>query len=228
MHQIRFRPRAPVQLTAGSSIAAWLNELPYQWLNAPTVWAILYTVVVEMVKLEENIKKRFTDIKSAAATQAAAVSVIMLSWYSNIGLPFTRWTMNENPLQHVVLKCLLIIITLVRFEFDLRACNAHCTVMSVVFVCLPASISPKLHVMAAARFFCGGVAICYVLPVPWMTSYLLIVGHREACWYRCIEWRHCVVVRRLTPLLHRIGCVVSWTVAWWAVELKDNAIFLNE
>jgi len=137
--------------------------------------------------------------------------------------------------------CLLIIITLVRFEFDLRACNAHCTVMSVVFVCLPASISPKLHVMAAARFFCGGVAICYVLPVPWMTSYLLIVGHREACWYRCIEWRHCVVVRMLTPLLHRIGCVVSWTVAWWAVrryehsyraasvtkklkiELKDNA-----
>ena len=43
------------------------------------MWAILYTVVVEMVKLEENIKKRFTDIKSAAATQAAAVSVIMLS-----------------------------------------------------------------------------------------------------------------------------------------------------
>jgi len=31
----------------------------------------------------------------------------------------------------------------------------------------------------------------------------------EACLYRCSEWRHCVVVvRRLTPLLCCIGCVV--------------------
>jgi len=29
------------------------------------------------------------------------------------------------------------------------------------------------------------------------------------CRYRCSELSYCVVVRRLTPLLHRIGCVVS-------------------
>jgi len=33
--------------------------------------------------------------------------------------------------------------------------------------------------------------------------------HMEVCRYRCSEWRHCVVVRRLTSLLRRIGCVVS-------------------
>ena len=37
--------------------------------------------------------------------------------------------------------------------------------------------------------------------------------HTEVCWYCCSEWRHCVVARRLTPLLRRIGCVVSWTTA---------------
>jgi len=39
---------------------------------------------------------------------------------------------------------------------------------------------------------------------------LCIVGHTEAYRYRCSEWRHCVVVRRPTPLLRRIGCVVSY------------------
>jgi len=33
--------------------------------------------------------------------------------------------------------------------------------------------------------------------------------HMEVCRCRCSEWRHCVVVRRLTSLLRRIGCVVS-------------------
>jgi len=31
----------------------------------------------------------------------------------------------------------------------------------------------------------------------------------EACRHRCGELRHCVVTRRLTPLLRRVGCVVS-------------------
>ena len=54
-----------------------------------------------------------------------------------------------------------------------------------VFVCLSAIISPELHVrsspnllrmllMAVARSSSGGVVICHVLPVLWMTSYLLI------------------------------------------------------
>jgi len=54
-----------------------------------------------------------------------------------------------------------------------------------VFVCLFAIISPELHVrsspnllrmlpMAVARSSSGGVVICYVLPVLWMTSYLLV------------------------------------------------------
>jgi len=32
--------------------------------------------------------------------------------------------------------------------------------------------------MSVAVFSCGGVAMCYVLPVLWMTSYLHIMGHR--------------------------------------------------
>ena len=61
-------------------------------------------------------------------------------------------------------------------------------VMSVsvcLCVCLSASISPELHVRSSPTFFCtlpmavarsssGGVVIRYVLPVLWMTSYLLI------------------------------------------------------
>jgi len=54
-----------------------------------------------------------------------------------------------------------------------------------VFVCLFAIISPERHVrsspnllrmlpMAVARSSSGGVVICYVLPVLWMTSYLLV------------------------------------------------------
>ena len=37
-----------------------------------------------------------------------------------------------------------------------------------------------------------------------MTSYLHIMGHMEACRYRCSEWRRCVVVHRLTPLPRRL------------------------
>jgi len=54
-----------------------------------------------------------------------------------------------------------------------------------VRVCLSAIISPELHVrfhqvflymlrMAVARSSSGGVVICYVFPVLWMTSYLHI------------------------------------------------------
>ena len=39
------------------------------------------------------------------------------------------------------------------------------------------------------------------------------MGHVNACRYRCSEWCYCVVVRRLTPLLRRIGCVASETTA---------------
>ena len=38
-------------------------------------------------------------------------------------------------------------------------------------------------------------------------------GHTRACQYRCSEWRHRVVVRRLTPPLRRIGRVLSQTTA---------------
>ena len=51
--------------------------------------------------------------------------------------------------------------------------------------------------------------LCSLLPVLWMTSYLHIMGHMEACRYRCSELRHYVVVRRLTSLLRRLDCVVS-------------------
>ena len=36
-----------------------------------------------------------------------------------------------------------------------------------------------------------------------------VMDHVGAYRYRCSECRHCVVVRRLTPLLRRIRCVVS-------------------
>ena len=61
----------------------------------------------------------------------------------------------------------------------------------------------------------GGVGIRSVqysaLPALLMTSYLHIMCHMEVYLYHCDDWRHCVGVHRLTPLLRRIGCVVSWT-----------------
>jgi len=62
--------------------------------------------------------------------------------------------------------------------------------------------------MAVAWTSSGGAVIHCVLPVFWMTSYLRI-GHMQACQYGCSEWRHCVVVCRLTPSLRRNSCVVS-------------------
>jgi len=66
--------------------------------------------------------------------------------------------------------------------------------------------------MAVARSSSGDVAICYILPVLWMTSHLHIIG-------RMIEARRSIPLRRvmssrrraqaIAPLLRRIGCVVS-------------------
>ena len=76
-------------------------------------------------------------------------------------------------------------------------------------------LSSKLHVRppilcilptTVACSSSGGVATLTVL---WLTPYLHIMGHVEACRYRCSEWRHCIALRKLTPLLRRIGCVVS-------------------
>ena len=58
-----------------------------------------------------------------------------------------------------------------------------------VCVWLSAIITSELHVQSSPNFFCmlpmavarsssGGVVICYILPVLWMTSYLLI---RQGC-----------------------------------------------
>jgi len=65
---------------------------------------------------------------------------------------------------------------------DERVCLSVCV---CVCVWLSTIISSELHIqsspncltmlpMAVARFSSGGVVICYVLPVLWMTSYLLI------------------------------------------------------
>jgi len=78
-------------------------------------------------------------------------------------------------------------------------------------------VRPSLNVlcMAVARSSSGGLAnaMRYVFQFSWMTSYLHIMNWPYgACRCHCSEWRHYVVVRsRLTPLLRRIGCVVSWT-----------------
>ena len=64
--------------------------------------------------------------------------------------------------------------------------------------------------MAAAGSFSGSIAICYVFPV-YGWCHISIISHIAAC--RWSEWCHCVVVRSLTPLPRRIGCVVSWTTA---------------
>jgi len=86
-------------------------------------------------------------------------------------------------------------------------------------VCLSASVSPE-HDRSSPNF-CACVIYCscsvlvwrrcdtLCISGLWMTSCLRIMGNTEACRYRCGEWRHCVVVRRLTPLLCRIGCAVS-------------------
>jgi len=73
--------------------------------------------------------------------------------------------------------------------------------MSLVFACLcvslSASISPELHV----RFYQFFVHVSYDLSC--------LAALPITCRYRCGEWRHCVIARKLTSLLRRIGCVVS-------------------
>ena len=76
-----------------------------------------------------------------------------------------------------------------------------CVRVSVcVRVCLSAIISLELHVrsstnvlcllpMAAAWSFSGGIVICYVLPVLWMTSYLLISQACQGCSTSPPSWR---------------------------------------
>jgi len=64
-------------------------------------------------------------------------------------------------------------------------------------ISLPASISlehtSKLHqifmhfTMAVVQSSSGGVAICYVLPVLWMTSHFLIIGTMAPCCWRCSD-----------------------------------------
>jgi len=87
-------------------------------------------------------------------------------------------------------------------------------------VCLFASISPVLRVQStpnfrvyylSPRFDPSPAALRYV--VYFRFSSRRRICRRYAAWrhseYRCSERRHRVVVRRLTLLLRRIGCVVS-------------------
>jgi len=97
-------------------------------------------------------------------------------------------------------------------ELTVAMSRSVCLLVSVS-LCLSASISPELHVKSSRNF-----RACYhlrpwfapplaalshglrcVLPVLWMTSYLHVMGHMKTCGYRCSEWRHCVVVSRMTP-----------------------------
>jgi len=55
----------------------------------------------------------------------------------------------------------------------------------------------------------GGIMIRYVLPVLCVTSYLHVVGHKEACGYCCSEWHHCGVILRLISLPNCVGCIMS-------------------
>ena len=52
-------------------------------------------------------------------------------------------------------------------------------------------------------------------------------NHMEACRYRCSEWRHCFVVRSLTPPLRRIGRVVSQTMAGAEVSQRECSKHVN-
>ena len=76
-----------------------------------------------------------------------------------------------------------------RLLFLLRPLTGERSIVMIVFfclcVCLSASISPELHVRFSPNFLCmlplavsvcfsADVVICYVFPVSWMTSYLVI------------------------------------------------------
>jgi len=48
----------------------------------------------------------------------------------------------------------------------------------------------SLHVTAVARFSTRVVAVCYVLPVAWMTPCLHIVARNRQCLKRLNRWQH--------------------------------------
>ena len=90
--------------------------------------------------------------------------------------------------------------------------SVRLSVSVCVCVCLSASTSPELHVqmfcacsappVAVARSSSGGVAISYVFPVLWMTSYLCIcnVYIKSAAWSSFAE---CLFVL----------CAIAWYVS---------------
>ena len=87
------------------------------------------------------------------------------------------------------------------------ACLHVCLFVRLFAFCLSACVSQNPHVqnspnflqmllVAVARSFSDGIAICYVLPVLWMTSYFHIIQEicqnqrRHACFVHFARWRH--------------------------------------
>ena len=136
------------------------------------------------------------------------------------------------------------------------ACLHVCLFVRLFAFCLSACVSQNPHVqnspnflqmllVAVARSFSDGIAICYVLPVLWMTSYFHIIQEicqnqrRHACFVHFARWRHqsdwCRHLAKWTKHAWRLrqrclGCLVEiarwrhWRrslscchIDWWAI-----------
>jgi len=109
----------------------------------------------------------------------------MLFWF----LPFSQWT----PLRHNKTSSFLVCLVCYSGPAGERSIAISLSVCLCACVCLAASISLEpldwssrnsfcMSSLAVARSFCGGIAICYVLPFFWMTSRLALVGRM-----RCVS-----------------------------------------
>ena len=142
---------------------------------------------------------------------------------------FTEWSVNminsQVPLWAIsdleIIQTRGLCINIIMESCDDCIYGSVCVCLSVrKYTCI---FGTTRHVLAI--FFCVFVTAVdrsYRLAITsctcslWMTSYLHIMDtrRRRVDRYCCREsLRHYVVVCRLTPLLRRIGCVLSWTTA---------------
>jgi len=111
------------------------------------------------------------------------------------------------------------------FHRGMEAAFMRWSCLSVCFVCLFVCPSVRAHISGSTcpifsnfqmHVTCGhGSVLLYqrygILRTSGFANDVIFAqsGRMETCRYRCSEWRHCVVVRRLTSPLRRIGCVGS-------------------
>jgi len=132
----------------------------------------------------------------------------------------------EVPLT-ISLSCYYYLAYVLGSEVSWRMCMSVCLICThisgttcpifAIFLCKFAKLPMALQCLplAALRY------VVYFRFYGWRCISAW-TGHKDECWCGCSGWRHCVVVRRLTPLLRRV--VDDETIVQWVSGAVPYAI----